>query len=47
MEEMGSAATQRILDALGDAEDRREVSPDLQLLLPTLVLRDSTAHKEN
>jgi LacI family transcriptional regulator len=47
MEEMGSAATQRILDALGDPEDRREVPPDLQLLLPTLVLRDSTAHKEN
>jgi LacI family transcriptional regulator len=41
MEEMGGTATKRMLDALAASEP--EASPELQLLPPTLVLRDSTA----
>jgi DNA-binding LacI/PurR family transcriptional regulator len=44
MEEMGSVATRRVLDVLQKAEEGPcEVSPDLQLLPPSLVLRDSTS----
>jgi len=43
MEEMGSLATRRVLDVLREADESREVTPDLQLLPPSLVLRDSTA----
>jgi LacI family transcriptional regulator len=43
MEEMGSLATRRVLDVLGEAGESGEVTPDLQLLPPSLVLRDSTA----
>jgi LacI family transcriptional regulator len=43
MDEMGSLATQRILDVLQEAGEAREVTPDLQLLPPSLVLRDSTS----
>jgi LacI family transcriptional regulator len=46
MEEMGSAATDRVLDILREAGEQREVSRDLQLLPPALVLRDSTSRLE-
>lgn len=40
MEEMGAAAARRVLDAL---HENKSLDPALQLLPPTLVLRDSTA----
>ena len=43
MEQMGSVATHRLLDVLREASGPREVSPDLQLLPPSLVARDSTS----
>ena len=43
MEEMGSAATTRLLEALRESGETKEVSTDLELLPPTLVLRDSTS----
>ena len=43
MEEMGSVATRRLLAALTESRGNRAVGPELQLLLPSLVLRDSTA----
>jgi LacI family transcriptional regulator len=43
MEEMGSVATHRLLEVLRENGDQREVSADLQLLPPSLVLRDSTS----
>jgi LacI family transcriptional regulator len=43
MEEMGSLATRRVLDVLQEAGESREVTTDLQLLPPSLVLRDSTS----
>jgi LacI family transcriptional regulator len=42
MEEMGSVATHRLLDVLRETGGH-EVSSDLQLLPPSLVLRDSTS----
>ena len=42
MEEMGSVATRRLLNVLTEETAQREVGPELQLLPPTLVLRDST-----
>lgn len=42
MEEMGSVATRRLLDALSESSGQRAVAPELQLLPPSLVLRDST-----
>jgi len=42
MEEMGRAATRRLLDALTETSGQREVGPELQLLPPALVLRSST-----
>jgi LacI family transcriptional regulator len=43
MEEMGSVATRRLLAALCEPGGERSVAPELQLLPPSLVLRDSTA----
>jgi LacI family transcriptional regulator len=43
MEEMGSVATRRLLDALSEASGQGPVGSELQLLPPSLVLRDSTA----
>jgi LacI family transcriptional regulator len=43
MEEMGSAATNRLLEVLRDTGGTKEVSTNLELLPPSLVLRDSTA----
>jgi LacI family transcriptional regulator len=43
MEEMGSVATRRLLDVLAEEGGHREVGPELLLLPPSLVLRDSTA----
>jgi LacI family transcriptional regulator len=43
MEEMGSVATRRLLDVLDKAGGQREVSSELQLLAPSLVIRESTA----
>ena len=43
MEEMGHVATRRLLDALTEVKGQHEVTPELQLLAPSLVLRDSTA----
>jgi hypothetical protein len=43
---MGSVATHRVLDILGDTNEQGEVSSDLQLLPPSLVLRDSTSRLE-
>jgi LacI family transcriptional regulator len=40
MEKMGAAAAQRVLDALRDS---KQLDPALEMLPPTLVLRDSTA----
>lgn len=40
MENMGAAAAHRVLDALRDS---KELDPVLEMLPPTLVLRDSTA----
>lgn len=42
MEEMGRVATNRLLDVLREDDGQGEVTPDLQLLPPSLVLRDST-----
>ena len=42
MEEMGSVATRRLLDALREPGGQGSVAPELQLLPPSLVLRDST-----
>jgi LacI family transcriptional regulator len=42
MEQMGSVATRRLLDALSESGGERAVAPELQLLPPSLVLRDST-----
>ncbi|MBV8630693.1 MAG: LacI family DNA-binding transcriptional regulator [Silvibacterium sp.] len=43
MEDMGSAATSRLLNALGNSRVTAEVSTNLELLRPALVLRDSTS----
>ncbi len=43
MEEMGSAATNRLLEVLREAGGAMEVSTNLELLPPSLVLRDSTS----
>jgi LacI family transcriptional regulator len=43
MEEMGNVATRRLLDALSEASGQGAVGSELQLLPPSLVLRDSTA----
>jgi LacI family transcriptional regulator len=43
MEEMGSVATRRVLDVLREAGEGRDVTPDLRLLSPSLVIRDSTS----
>ena len=43
MEAMGSAATIRLLEVLRDTSGTREVATNLELLPPSLVLRDSTA----
>jgi len=46
MEEMGSAATNRLLEVLSETGAEREVPTDLELLPPSLVLRDSTSQPE-
>jgi LacI family transcriptional regulator len=46
MEEMGSAATNRLLDVLRETSAQGEVPTDLELLPPSLVLRDSTSQPE-
>jgi len=43
MEEMGSAATNRLLEVLRETGGTKQVATDLELLPPSLVLRDSTA----
>ena len=43
MEEMGSAATNRLLDVLRETSGTKEVATNLELLPPSLVLRESTA----
>jgi LacI family transcriptional regulator len=46
MEEMGSAATHRLLEVLRETSGPREVPANLELLPPSLVLRDSTSRPE-
>lgn len=46
MEEMGSAATHRLLEVLRETSTQREVPTNLELLPPSLVLRDSTSRPE-
>jgi LacI family transcriptional regulator len=43
MEQMGSAATDRLLEVLRDNSASRQVSTNLELHPPSLVLRDSTS----
>jgi LacI family transcriptional regulator len=43
MEAMGSAATTRLLDVLRETGGTKEVATNLELLPPSLVLRESTA----
>ncbi|MBV8114825.1 MAG: LacI family DNA-binding transcriptional regulator [Silvibacterium sp.] len=43
MEQMGSAATNRLLEVLRESSGSGQVSTDLELLPPSLVLRDSTS----
>lgn len=46
MEKMGRVATDRVLDILREGREQGEVSSDLQLLPPSLVLRESTSKLE-
>ncbi|MBV8675299.1 MAG: LacI family DNA-binding transcriptional regulator [Acidobacteriaceae bacterium] len=46
MEAMGSTAANRVLEVLRETNMSREVSTNLELLAPSLVLRDSTSRIE-